>query len=297
MGKVANGVLAVGLLAGAAVGVETLTGVDIPGIPNLDGGQSEERAHGAIIIDDITAETASSSFQIQIGTGVAHVAIEASQNWDHQGTWFNGDFQSTNGTASVSDPDGGPANLQLELDFCVTGLITTTEQVDSDGNRVKAPEIIFDQNGIAVCDIEIEDTSENLEVFHQDDTPAWFQGDFEEAIRVGAINAVAAAPCPEDVSEYTTQDYLDYTAQQIAEANNTSVENVTVLPGTPRRTDVSTRAQLQEDLAALVDDEDLNVSYFSGGGEAVSDSCYNPVDENVVELNTLDTLVTTDNVG
>src|SRR5262245_22425666 len=80
--------------------------VDIPGLHHLFcGGGDDKAARGSVIYEGQEARSASKEFLIDIGDGEATVSVKAKQNHDKPGNIFSGDFQSTNGTSSVADPD------------------------------------------------------------------------------------------------------------------------------------------------------------------------------------------------
>src|SRR5262245_44060247 len=104
-------------VAGLVVVALILSGtglVDIPGVPDWFGGGSDDpAARGSVFYEGQEAKSASEEFLIDIGDGEAFISVKARQNHDKPGNIFSGDFQSTNGTSSVADPDDrdSPARL------------------------------------------------------------------------------------------------------------------------------------------------------------------------------------------
>ena len=147
---------------------------DLPGW--LDGGRSDPAPRGDVIYEGQQAKSASERFLIDVGDGDAVVSVMAKQNWDRHGWLIDGDFQSTNGTSSVSDPADGdrPASLRVAVDYCADGTVTTTT-ADEDG-RVLA--LAVEMGSIVVCDTTLEHTADNDAASRQDDTPADFHGRF-----------------------------------------------------------------------------------------------------------------------
>jgi hypothetical protein len=273
----------VGLLAiGSVVGRTGLFGFfDLPDW--LDGGRSDPAARGEVIYEGQRARTASEHFLVDIGDGEAVVSVKAKQNHDKSGWLINGDFQSTNGTSSVSDAADGdlPATLRVAVDYCADGTITTIEPVDDQSARA----IRFDMGDLFVCDATLEHTRENDAAFHQDDTPAEFHGRFVSFVS-GAAEAVAsAAACPTDELErFRTSEFTDYVRTQLAEHFALPATDVEVVAGTVGSSDDDTKAALAERLDSFTalrhpDDPDatyeaLSIQYLSGDGTAVEDACY-----------------------
>lgn len=270
---VAAGALALGTLGG--------TFLDLPDW--FGGGESDPAPRGSVTYKGQEARTASERFLVDIGDGEAVVAVKAKQNWDRHGWLIDGDFQSTNGTSSVADPDdrGRPASLQVAVDYCADGMITRV-RADDDG-RVLAVE--FDMGTIVVCDTTLEHTPTNDAAFHQDDTPAGFHGDFVSFVSRAAEITAAASACPrEELAEFRTGGYADYVAERLAERHGVAVDDVEVAAGSIGMSDESMRRELQEGIDRVVslrdpDDPDvvyegLSIQYLAGDGEAVADSCY-----------------------
>src|SRR5690606_23553657 len=138
---------------------------------------------------------------VDIGDGEAIVSIKAKQNHDSHGWWINGDFQSTNGTSSVSDPGDGsaPARLVVAVDYCADGLVTTDvtgDGGDNEGGEPMVTAVRFDMGELYVCDTSLEHTQTNDAAFRQDDTPRDFHGAFVSFVARAAEATAAAAACP-----------------------------------------------------------------------------------------------------
>ena len=290
------GLLAVGLL----VGRTGLFGLfDLPDW--LDGGRSDPAPRGDVIYEGQRAHTASEDFLVDIGDGEATVAVKAKQNHDKHGWWINGDFQSTNGTSSVSDPDDGdePAMLLVAIDYCADGTITTIEPVDDEGDRA----IRFEMGRLYVCDTTLEHTTANDAAFRQDDTPADFHGHFVSFVASAAETVAAAAACPTDeLDRFRTAEYTDYVRAQLAERFGLPVADVEVVVGTVGESDDETRTALEERLHSFTslrhpDQPDetyeaLSIQYLSGDGTAVDDACYR--DPGATDLDDLGTVAAPD---
>jgi len=272
------GLLAVALL----VGRTGLFGLfDMPDW--LDGGRSDPAPRGDVIYEGQRAHTASEDFLIDIGDGEATVAVKAKQNHDKHGWWINGDFQSTNGTSSVRDPEASdePAMLLVAVDYCADGTITTIESVDDETDRA----VRFEMGRLYVCDTTLEHTAHNDAAFHQDDTPPDFHGRFVSFV-AGASEAVAAAAaCPTDeLDRFRTSEYTDHVQAQLAERFGLPPDDVEVVVGTIGESDDDTRAALEDRLHSFTslrhpDEPDetyeaLSIQYLSGDGTAVEDACY-----------------------
>jgi hypothetical protein len=272
------GLLAVGLV----VGRTGLFGLfDMPDW--LDGGRSDPAPRGEVTYEGQRARTASDEFLIDIGDGEATVSIKAKQNHDKSGWLIDGDFQSTNGTSSVSDPEDGdvPASLQVAVDYCADGTITTIEPVDDEAGRA----IRFEMGELFVCDTTLEHGAANDAAFRQDDTPADFHGRFVSFVSGAAEAVAAAAACPTDeLDRYRSDEFVEHVRTQLAEQFGLPEADVEVEAGTVGASDDETRAALQERLDSFtglrhpdepdVTYEALSIQYLSGDGTAVEDACY-----------------------
>ena len=254
-------------------------GFDLPDW--MDGGESDPAARGQVIYEGQTARSASENFLVDIGDGEAVVAVSASQDWDTPGWWVNGDFQSTNGTSSVQDPDDGdePARLRVTMDYCAQG--TITNEVDEDGNE----SVTFDMGEVFVCNATLEHTRENDAAFHQDDTPADFHGDFVSFVAGAVETTAAAAECPTDELErFSGDEYVDFVRGRLSEQYGVDESQITIETGRVGRTDAETQDELREALESYANRRDpddpereyeaLDIEYFSGDGSAVEDSCW-----------------------
>lgn len=267
--------------------------------PNwFGGGESDPNPRGAVIYEGQTARSASERFLVDIGNGEAVVSVRAQQNHDTPGNIFSGDFQSTNGTSSVADPDDGdvPATLTVRVDYCAAGVITTERAPDPDSGEPTST-ITFDMGELFVCNTTLEHTVANDAAFKQDDTPNDFHGRFVNFV-AGAVETVAAAAaCPDDELErFTEDDLVSFVEEQLAEQFEVPRGHVEVVPGTPGRTESATRADLRDRLESYANRRDpdhpsrtfeaLSIEYLSGDAEAVEDSCYR--DPGARELDTLE---------
>jgi hypothetical protein len=247
------------------------------------GGRSDPAPRGSVIYEGQEAKTASEAFLIDIGDGQAIVAVQAKQNWDRSGWIINGDFQSTNGTSSVADPEDGdrPARLAVKVDYCADGMITTTESRGDD----PVTSIRFAMGRLVVCNATLPHTSANDSAFKQDDTPNDFHGSFVSFVARAAETTAAASACPTDeLAKYQTGEYRSFVRRQLAERFRLSVADVDVVAGRVGGSDDATQRQLRAALESVADKRDpdepsksyeaLTIQYLSGEGEAVTDSCY-----------------------
>ena len=249
----------------------------------FDGGRSDPAPRGSVTYKGQEARTASERFLVDVGDGEAVVEVEAKQNWDRHGWIIDGDFQSTNGTSSIADPDDRdlPARLRVAVDYCADGTMTTTTAAD--GGEVLA--LRFEMGSLYVCDTTLEHTTENDAAFRQDDTPADFHGDFVSFVARAAEITAAASACPtEELERFRTGEYRRYVAQQLADRHGVAADDVEVTVGRVGASDEDTRAALETALGRVAerrdpDDPDvsyeaLSIQYLAGDGEAVADSCY-----------------------
>lgn len=253
-------------------------GVNLPN-PFDDGHDGDEEASGSLRVEGQTPLTATDTLVVKIGEGEATVSIKAHQNWDRPGSVLNGDFQSTNGTASVRDPDDGdqPATITVRVEYCAEAAATRSTQPDADGatGPPATDEITFDMGSLFVCDVEWLPSAANEAAFAQDDTPDDFQGRFEELIKGTAVAAVAASECPDSlVEDYTSDEFRDFLAQSLADREDVPVVNVTVTPGLAGTTSEATQRDLTEELRDFTRNDVLDIDAFSGSGTAVEDSCF-----------------------
>ena len=257
----------------------------------LGGGHDgQKKPGGTISVGQQMPTTVTNKFAVRIGDGTQLVSIKADQNWDKHGWWPNIDFQSTNGTASVRDPDDHdqPASIKVGVQYCATGTLTRISQVDESGKAIDpaSDQITFDMGGLFVCDVKWLPTADNEAAFHQDDTPDDFQGLFQERIKGAVLAATKAAPCPKRLDGYyTSQQYLDFAAGALAKQLAVPVERVKVLPGKQGMTSLEDQDSLRAGLDAFVKTAHLDINFFSGKGEAIDDSCY--VDLGAVPLESL----------
>ena len=249
----------------------------------FDGGRSDPTPRGSVTYKGQEAQAASERFLVDIGDGEAVVEVEARQNWDRHGWIIDGDFQSTNGTSSVADPDDRdlPARLRVAVDYCADGSLTTTR--DAEGGGLLA--LSFEMGSLFVCDTTLEHTTGNDAAFRQDDTPADFHGEFVSFVARAAEITAAASACPtEELERFRTDEYRRYVEQQLADRHGLAAEDVEVSAGRVGESDEDTRAELETALGRVTerrdpDDPDityeaLSIQYLAGDGEAVVDSCY-----------------------
>jgi hypothetical protein len=253
---------------------------DLPGW--LDGGRSDPAPRGDVIYEGQKARSASERFLIDVGDGEAIVSVKAKQNHDKSGWLINGDFQSTNGTSSVADPDDRdvPAKLKVAVDYCADGTVTVGPGRDGADRS-----ITFDLGRVYVCDTTLEHTAANDAAFRQDDTPPAFHGRFVSFVAGAAETAAAAAACPTDqLDRFRTPQYLDFVRGRLADRFDLPASAVTVTAPTVGASDAATRAALGRRLDSFLERHDpdhpkvtykaLSVQYLSGRGSAVEDSCY-----------------------
>jgi hypothetical protein len=271
--------------AGALVLGVTRSGLlDLPDW--FGGGESDPAPRGDVIYEGQEARTASEEFLIDIGDGEAVVSVKAQQDHDRSGWLINGDWQSTNGTSSVADPDDRdqPARLRVTVDYCADGTIRTTEQRDPDsGETVRR--IRFDMGEVFVCDATLEHSAQNDAAFKQDDTPNDFHGRFVSFVAGAAQTTAVAAECPRDeLGRFRTRDYSRFVQGQLAERFGVARDDVEVVPAAIGESDDETRSALQDALDAYTSMRDpehpdrqfeaLSIQYLSADGSAVEDSCY-----------------------
>lgn len=256
-------------------------GVDLPGVPNPfdNGHDGDDEASGSLRVEGQTPLTATDTLLMKVGEGEATVSIKAHQDWDRPGNFTDGDFQSTNGTASVRDPDDRdqPATVTVRVEYCAEATTTRATQLGDDGDTGPPAndEITLAMGDLFVCDVEWLPTAENEAAFAQDDTPADFQGQFEELIKGTAVAAVAASECPERlVEDYTSDEFRDFLARSLADREEVPAANVTVTPGRPGTTSEATQRELEESLRDFTRTDDLDIDAFSGSGTALEDSCF-----------------------
>jgi hypothetical protein len=251
---------------------------DLPGW--LDGGRSDPAPRGDVFYEGQEARSASERFLIDVGDGEAIVSVMAKQNWDRHGWLINGDFQSTNGTSSVADPAdrGAPAKLHVAVDYCASGIISTEAGDDE-------PQITFDMGELFVCGTTLPHTADNDAAFKQDDTPNDFHGQFVSFVSGAAETAAAASPCPTDqLEQFRTREFTSYVRDQLADQLRVAAAGIDVVAPTVGASDEDTRAALDDRLTSYLERRDpedpdrtyeaLSISYLSGEGTAVTDSCY-----------------------
>lgn len=288
-----------GVGALALVGLFTGGGLFDVVLPDwFDGGESDPAPRGQVIYEGQTARSASERFLVDIGNGEAVVSVKAKQNHDTPGNIFSGDFQPTNGTSSVADPNDGdlPATLRVKVDYCAEGVITTEVAPDPETDEMQRS-ITFDMGELFVCNATLEHTVANDSAFKQDDTPNDFHGRFVSFVANAAETTAAAAACPtEELERFADQDIVDYMEEQLAERFDVPRGRVEVVPGRPGESDRETRRELRDRLESYANRRDpdhprrrfeaLTIEYLSTEAEAVADSCYR--DPGETELDTLE---------
>ena len=292
---------------GVGAAVVAFLNTDVIDLPDwFEGGRSDPGPRGEVIYEGQEARSASERFLVDIGDGEAVVSVSAKQDHDRAGWLIDGDFQSTNGTSSVADPDDRdvPARLRVAVDYCADGLITTLTPVDArsdEGTDDRAPlaAVRFEMGELFVCDATLEHTAANDAAFKQDDTPNDLHGAFVSFVARAAETTAAASACPTDeLAELATPDYTAFVRSQLAERFGLAEDDVVVVAGSPGRSDEATRADLRarlESFTSVQDPDDpsatyeaLSIQYLSGDGEAVTDACY--VDPGSRELDDLDSV-------
>jgi hypothetical protein len=267
--------------------------VDLPDW--FGGGESDPAPRGTVLYEEQEARSASENLLVDVGNGEAIVSVKAKQNHDRPGSILNGDFQSTNGTSSVADPDDRdvPANLVVKTDYCADGLITTTETPAGDGGD-PVVEVRLEMGDLFVCNTTLEHTADNDAAFQQDDTPTDFHGEFVAFVAGAVETTAAAAPCPDDELErFAEPELLRYLEGRLAEQFDLPRSRVEIVAGEPGRSDEETRGELRDQLESYAnhrdpDDPDrtyeaLSIEYLTGDGDAVADSCYRDPGEQDLE--------------
>lgn len=274
------------LAVAAVAALVALALVDRVGLLDLPdwfpGGRSDPAPRGDVIYEGQRATAASRDFLVDIGDGEAVVSVMAKQNHDKSGWLINGDFQSTNGTSSVADPDDRdvPAKLRVAVDYCADGTVTV-----GPGRDGASRSIDFDLGRLFVCDTTLEHTQANDAAFQQDDTPPDFHGRFVSFVSGAAETAAAAAACPTDqLDRFRTQEYLAFVRERLADRFDLPLAAVDVTAPTIGASDRDTRAALSRRLDSFLERRDpdhprttyeaLSVQYLSGRGAAVTDACY-----------------------
>jgi hypothetical protein len=263
----------------------------------FEGGRSDPGPRGDVIYEGQEARSASEQFLVDIGDGEAVVSVRAKQNHDSSGWLIDGDFQSTNGTSSVADPDdrGTPAKLTVGIDYCADGLITTITPVDGDeagegdggegDGSAPVAAVRFEMGDLFVCDATLEHTEANDAAFQQDDTPNDLHGAFVSFVARAVETTAAASACPDDeLAEFRSADYTAFVRSQLADRFGLAEDDVEVVAGRPGRSDEETRDELRarlDSFTSVSDPDDpsaryeaLSFQYLAGDGEAVADACY-----------------------
>jgi hypothetical protein len=297
------------VMALAIVGAGALVlGITRSGLLDLPdwfgGGESDPAPRGDVIYEGQRARSASEEFLIDIGDGEAVVAVHARQNHDRSGSIINGDFQSTNGTSSVADPEDRdrPAQLRVSIDYCAAGSITTTESTDPDSDD-PVRQIRFDMGEIFVCDATLQHTPDNDAAFQQDDTPTDFHGRFVSFVAGAAEATAVAAECPRDeLARFRSDEFTGFVEERLAERFGVPRGDVEVVRGSIGESDEDTKRELREALESYAtmrdpDDPDtvyeaLSIRYLSADRSAVDDSCYR--DAGARDLDDLDSVAAPD---
>ena len=275
-------------IIGALVVFSWVLRTDLLNLPDwLDGGESDPAPRGTVQYKGQEAKAASENFMVDIGDGEATISVRAKQNWDTPGNIITGfDFQSTNGTSSVADPEDRdePADLKVHVDYCAEGTITSYAVTDPEEGE-PAEGIRFEMGDLYVCDTTLEHTVGNDAAFKQDDTPNIFHGEFVAFVARAVEWTAAAAACPEqELEQFQSEEFVDHVTSVLAERFDLPESEVEVVPGRPGRTDEATQEELRQKLEAFANAEDpddssvtyeaLDIQYLDTNAEAVADSCW-----------------------
>lgn len=287
------------LKAGAAVAAGSLAFGALkagiwPQIDWFDGGKSDVAPRGDSFYEGQEVQTVSNDFVYEIGRGRAVVAVEAKQNHDKAGGFFNGDWQSTNGTSFVSDPDDHdrPAKLEVEMRYCADGQITQTTISDSKGEVQRSA--TFDVGDIFVCDAILRHTESNDAAFRQDDTPTDFHGRFVNFVADAVETQAQAAPCPtQELDQFRSAEYNTHAKEIIADKLGLNPEEVTVKSGQITKSDSQTISKLEQKLNSFAHfqnpdnpDEilsDFSFGYLLGSGQSLKDACYTEISQTDID--------------
>lgn len=254
-----------------------------------EGGESDPAPQGVVIYQGQTVETASGNFLIELGQGEALVSVKAKQNHDKKGGLFSGDFQSTNGTSHVRDPDnsGKPATLHVETRYCADGYVEK-ETITDNATREQSTNVTFHVGQISLCDAILRaDDARNTASFKQDDTPNGFHGDFVAFVSKAVQVQAQAAPCPtEEIEKFMSPEFNAHARSALAKSMAIPEENVTVVNGSIGKSSDETKQQLKAQLdsfANKIDPDNPTKTYksldmqFLTGGKAVDESCFKDV--------------------
>jgi hypothetical protein len=268
----------------------------------LDGGESDPAPRGTVQYKGQEAKAASENFMVDIGDGEATVSVRAKQNWDTPGNIITGpDFQSTNGTSSVADPEDRdqPASLKVKVDYCSDGVITTfavTEPEDDEPSEG----IRYEMGDLFVCNTTLEHRISNDAAFKQDDTPNIFHGEFVSFVARAAEWTAAAAACPdEELEQFQSEEFVQHVTTTLAERFDLPESEVEVVVGQAGRSSDEMQESLRERLESYANAEDpddpgttyeaLDIQYLDTDSEAVADSCYKePGSRSFEDLNQID---------
>jgi hypothetical protein len=291
LGWATDKVKALMFLGAVAVFVLIVAGSGLISVKNpLDGifggGESDKSAKGEVIYEGQTAKSASERFLIEVGRGEAIVSVKAKQNWDTPGGPLSGDFQSTNGTSSVRDPENNdsPAKLALDVRYCSTGFVEVETEKQADGDS-KTTKVTVNVDELVVCDVVLPMNERNAGAFHQDDTPDQFNREFVGFVAGAAEVAGKAAPCPDDqLAQFQTDEFNQHLRQEIAKSMGVDESIVDVKTGHVGESPKATKDELRSDLesyANKVDPDDpsktfqgLDMTFLQNGEAAVEDACY-----------------------
>jgi len=294
--------MVVGVVSVAAIGFQGCGVVDLGlPIPEWDGGESDPAPRGTVTYKGQEAQSASENFMVDIGDGEATVSVRAKQNWDTPGNVTSGDFQPTNGTSSVADPEDRdqPAALNVKIDYCSDGLLTAFNVVDpEEGEPTEG--IRYEMGDLFVCNTTLEHEIDNDAAFKQDDTPNIFHGEFVSFVSRAVEWTAAAAECPtEELEEFQSDEFVQHVTTTLAERFDIPESEVEVVVGQPGQTAESTQDELRERLESYANAEDpddpdvtykaLNIQYLDTDTEAVADSCFKEAGEKALsELGQVD---------
>jgi hypothetical protein len=275
-------------IIGALVVFSWMLRVDFLNLPDwLDGGESDPAPRGTVTYKGQEAKSASENFMVDIGDGEATVSVRAKQNWDTPGNIITGpDFQSTNGTSSVADPEDRdePADLKVHIDYCADGTMTSFAVTDPEEGE-PSEGLRFEMGELFVCDTTLEHRISNDAAFKQDDTPNIFHGEFVSFVARAVEWTAAAAACPEqELEQFQSEDFVQHVTTQLAERFDLPESEVEVVVGQPGTTEEETQAELRERLESYANAEDpddsgttyeaLDIQYLDPNAEAVADSCW-----------------------
>ncbi len=265
----------------------------------LEGKETSDPApKGTVRYEGQIAETSSTSFRVQVGTGTAIVPTFALQEYDKRGTILNGDFKKgPNGKSYARDPQDNniPADIRVTMQYCADGKVSERGQKLENGENGPVEEIYIYVGQVAICNgyVDMANVYNATAIGESEDVPKDRHGPFVAHVLGGTTTAAIAGPCPTTELEKfagNKEGVFDPVFEKNIKAyyagqHDILPDKVTIVPGTIGKTAPEVQENLTKRLESYANKVDpktgkhhpsINIDLGATGGTGAKDSCYIP---------------------